>query len=415
LCGLAWLDGYPYSEDDYTVYHGVQYKCLTDHTSSMETAPPHPSYWTTAWYIPPGYPLASYTQVGSGYDTNGLLTASVKTAGIEDFHADFAYSSFLRDGLYTASSSGTVTVPLDIQPWRIYVRPGVSNDQLVNLVTGIQKVCRGCAVGLLHAGNVPANGVTVRLTAPSDALDSDDPQPSVQYTATTNKLGWFVSPAMITRFPISAVGGEIAVSYPIRSRMYTRLAADYAITSLPGLAAVQSREDGRVYVADNRSAGIVLLCYDHADPEVRLTRPVTSAGSTAGLGIAWIAGRIPELAVYYVDSDGVERVSSTDQGRTWSEPVSIATGTYPQAAYSHMVEICCYINASNAVCVRRKLGTGTWSAEITVASGSAGDTADIVALSGERTHTWVVFHKTSTGEITRYKSADDGRTWAADE
>lgn len=190
--------------------------------------------------------------------------------------------------------------------------------------------------------------------------------------------------------------------------------ADVALQS--ALAVVQSKRTGRTYLADNALTGVMLRIYDHTTSAHTAERRVTAAASATGVGISYIDGRTDSIAVYYDESGTIKRVSSTDEGRTWGAAVSIATGTYPQAAYSpaEQLEMCCYLNASNQVCVKRKLGTGNWGSEIVIAAGTSGDVAAITPLLGERTSAWVVFVK-SSGSIRRYKSTDAGRTWALDE
>ncbi len=162
------------------------------------------------------------------------------------------------------------------------------------------------------------------------------------------------------------------------------------------------------------AAGITLRLYDYAAANYT-ERAVGTTATESGVGIAYIEGRIDAIAVVYEVSGAILRTESVDEGNTWSTPVSIATGTYPQLAYcaAQYTEMLCYMNASHAVCVRTKRGTADWSSEIEVCAGADGDTATVTWTSNSRGVVWVVHHQGSGG-IARYTSADNGRTWAAD-
>ncbi len=212
-------------------------------------------------------------------------------------------------------------------------------------------------------------------------------------------------------------GSWVSTDVETRNRNRTHVCLVGGFTqSAEAPVCVQSPRTGRLYLVYKKGTQIILRIYDYSANAYAFERTVIAESSATGLGIAYVSGRNDEIAIYHDEGGTIKRLASTDEGRTWSSAVSIATGTHPQAAYSpsDMTEMCCYTNASNKICVKRKLGTGTWSAEIEVASVGANDTATLTPLLGGRTGDWVLF-LTSGGAIRRYKSLDTGRTWTLDE
>lgn len=137
--------------------------------------------------------------------------------------------------------------------------------------------------------------------------------------------------------------------------------------------------------------------------------------SASSLGIA-VIGRLDECVRIIYDVSGTVYIRDTyDQCRSWSDAVSVATGSKPCIAYSPEdgVEIIAYIDANNHVRVRRRLGeTDNYGDPIAVDDNITATSVAIERLTGTRSGLWVMAITTSGGSIEYYRSAN-GSEWNA--
>lgn len=153
--------------------------------------------------------------------------------------------------------------------------------------------------------------------------------------------------------------------------------------------------------------------YDWESMTLRTTRAVGINPATH-CGLAITGRRGERLRLIYDSGGAVYLVTSDNDGRTWSDVVSVGTGTYPVIAYSPEddVEIIAYINPDGYVRVRRRLGeTASLGAEAAVDDNVTAASIAIERLAGTRSGLWVIVIADTAQTVHRYRSVDNGRTW----
>jgi len=414
-----WAVGLDYKADppSFVITTSGQYKCILDHTAEEANKPPNATYWVLQACLPTGYPLDNYT-TPTGYLTNGMLTLTSQPSGGHDLIFAWSLMAFLVPGIYNLVAN-SVQIPMRLKLNTLVVETG-SYPFGIPYVDSSQLTYKGQLQALVWNNGVRANLASVKIEQETYDPDDPDPNPTVTYGA-TNGLGWLVSPPLKTQYAgdVSGVGGS-PIECPVRNRLYSRVCIDMGAGLGKGLACVTGQS--RTYVLYGLIGGLRLRIYDHHHTEYieRGVGVITDTG--AGIAINEDIGRVPLIVVVYDHGGQIKRLYSGDDGKTWSAPVSVTAGTYPQLCASPVdagggIEILVYLNASNNCCVRRKLGTGDWGSEIPVAAAVAGDTATVTWLKGQsRSGEWLVFlRQVSDGAIRRYKSLDNGRTWAISE
>jgi hypothetical protein len=228
-----------------------------------------------------------------------------------------------------------------------------------------------------------------------------------------------LSPAFAQSLPVAweIVGSDPLISgtFDLRNRNLSVLTAlgGLGVGIAGAVATTFSKCTLRVYVARSQSNGLWIRIYNSNSTSYQERQAITSAPETSA-GVAVIGNE--ELSIVYDLGCSVWRITSADEGKTWSEAVSITTGTYPQVAYSKrdLAEVVSYIDGTTAY-VKRKMGTAAWSSAIEVCTVAEGDVVTLTPIDSGSGGEWVLFVRQADEAIRRYKSLNSGGTWALDE
>lgn len=240
---------------------------------------------------------------------------------------------------------------------------------------------------------------------------------TVDVTRKTNSLGYLLGPAINYAETCHVVVGEDDSVVDLAQRYLSLFARKAEIGSGEGaqIAVAKSAAAGATYVVMGRADDIVVKVYSFDTLAATDPRTIVDDPCEHGVGCCVVPDKVESLVVVFDSSGSVLRTASVDQGRTWSEPVSIATGSYPQIGYApaDLTEMCSYISGGK-VYVTRKCGpTATWGTPIEVTE-SDDQPAPITPVAGKRGK-WVMLVAKVDSTIRRYSSSDSGRTWALDE
>jgi len=81
---------------------------------------------------------------------------------------------------------------------------------------------------------------------------------------------------------------------------------------------------------------------------------------------AYQQGTDTHVAVVYVNSNSVNCVYSSDDGTTWSSPVTVAAGSYPALCSIGTKLFCAYVDQGNLYLKTSEDGGATWSAAVQI-------------------------------------------------
>ncbi len=246
---------------------------------------------------------------------------------------------------------------------------------------------------------------------PDPALDVFNVRYSSSYldAQQTDRLGFVDSAWHID--PVDVLMADTVHATPIYNRRWFRVCGD-VITATAVYGCTNSKRAGRTYLLYNEQVdGPTVRIYDH-DHKTHVDRAV-GVTMESSRGICLREDRKDSLRIAYSSAGTVYIIESLDEGRTWSAPVSVAVGTNPSVKYffADGCEMLAYINDSANACVRRRLGTGAYGAEIVIAAAT-----DVTAtpIRDSRQGLWVAFLRDAAGNISRYKSFDSGKNWSLD-
>jgi hypothetical protein len=331
--------------------------------------------------------------------------------GEDDFRL---FIGWLKPGTYTGSN-GSISISAQIRADRVYLPWAWPEMSIVG-----SKCYRGRALVRVvdSSGEYIPRNVQVQAGAGLNETDQ---------VIQTNANGWAITPALNQllgyTFTAQDAGTPLTGTTEGRNRLlsFITLKADMqALGDGNPISCCSSRMAGRVYRVDGRPTGCWLRIYDGGDAAYkdRQINDITDATAISLFCRQDLTAKLEQLVFIYDSAGSVYRITSVDEGKSWCEPVSIFTGKYPQAAYSpsELCEITAYLNeTSGKVCVRRKLGDGTYGAEIEVCAAATDDHPAIVFQEAHKAGRWILFVRQANGSVSRYKSVDTGRTWALDE
>jgi hypothetical protein len=148
--------------------------------------------------------------------------------------------------------------------------------------------------------------------------------------------------------------------FDAQSHLWTAPAKDPAMAMLPGWFHA-------AWEYNNATAGKDQIVWKKMDAKVEADIEFTPYQAYVADGTnpeiaAFQAGSSYNVAIVYVNGGDVKCVYSSDDGTTWSSPVTVAAGSYPALCAIGTKLYCAYIDGGNLFLKTSDNGGATWSA-----------------------------------------------------